>query len=51
MTREQVSEASGQSLSSSSFQGAFGTLRDLGLIDGKKDFTADAGLAATREQA
>lgn len=40
LTREEVSERTGQSTASSSFNGAFPALRDLGLIEGTKDFAA-----------
>lgn len=40
VTREQVAEATGQSMKSSSFQSAFPALRDLELIEGRSEFTA-----------
>jgi len=44
LTREEVSAGTGQSMASSSFQSAFPQLRDLGLIEGKSDFTAASQL-------
>jgi hypothetical protein len=38
LTREQVAERTGQSVSSSTFQAAFPALRDLELIEGRSDF-------------
>lgn len=44
LTREQVADRTGQSILSSSFQGAFPALRDLELIEGRDDFAANAAL-------
>lgn len=48
VTREQVSERTGQSMSSSSFQSAFPALRDLELIEGRADFRANETLMGSR---
>lgn len=45
LTRAQVSEYTQQSEKSSSFQGAFPALRDLGLIEGTNDYAIAADLA------